>query len=785
MKSITDTLTDYENIFREQLKVSNPALLKTGALGTLVNIFANIKYDNAIYYNKLLREMNPATATEFSSLLFHSSILNYNITFGTPSFMQVSFLIPEFRLRESEILTYDISRDTEFTDDGGFSYTLEEDIKINVNNTVVTAKRYSDSEINDLEITKVKNPLNNTLNMYLVEYDGLRQYQRTFNSFNIPDYDVGENYTFSIDIPSIDDIFQINAWIRKEAHLKEAIQIGRLEKISTSTINTYLDLKAMNIKYNKFNANQFENNLYLKISENQLIFTIGDGVNGRKLTAGDQIIVETKLTKGEQGNVASAEFNLQDILVTSEDDGGYTKESKTNLKVLSLTGGELGQDIEDLEIIKSEMIAKNSTRNSITTLNDFEVMYNLDGGKPFIDAKFFNSQNHVFIYNIIRDSNQRIVPTCTFNIKETDFSKELFMPTFEYQGEKLISPFYFKKKFNHYTSYMVRPDIKIQLKTTSNVDKLLKLKNSIGLYITYDYFERKSRIELLNYNTLYTYRISNNLFSVELNIHNQFKAIINQRFLDEYCLLEKDVTDFTVDILHNEAPILSMTSVGSYNQLVEKQDHFYYTELDRLDTTNEIRHVLHIPFLALDYLKLSKIAKVFKKLDKFFRVQEDVNNVAFNVGVTQSFYNTIHIDKKYRNFVLDQNTNGDLLTTRNQIIIDVIVDKHEYQKSDYESIEELEFDLKSSIYKTLRSAEGFDVEFYETLLEKDISNKYNMIKNIDVLSPKVFSTNSATKIYDKMDKELGSSIKLLDIINFVPPYFFFDYESVTLEIIVK
>jgi len=785
MKSITDTLTDYEEIFREHLKVSNPALLKTGALGTLVNIFANIKYDNAIYYNKLLREMNPATATEFSSLLFHSSILNYNITFGTPAYMQISFLIPEFRLRESEVLTYDISRQTEFADANGFEYTLEEDIKIYVNNTVVTAKRYSDTEINDLEVTKVKNPLNDTLNMYLVEYTGLRQYKRAFRTVNIPDYNIGENFTFSIDIPSIDDIFQINAWIRREAHLKEPIQINKLHSLSTNNINSYIDLKSMNIKYNKFNASQFEDNLYLKISENQLIFTIGDGINGCKLEPGDQIIVETKLTKGEQGNVASAEFNLEDILVISEDEGGYTTDSKTNLKVLSLTGGELGQDIEDIEVIKSEMIAKNSTRDSITTISDFEVMYNLDSGKPFIDAKFFNSQNHLFIYNIIRDKNQKIVPTCTFNMKETDFQKELFMPTINYHGEDLISPFYFKKKFNHYSAYMVKPDIKIELKTSPNVDRLLKLKNAIGLYITYDYFERKTRIELLNYNTLYTYRISNNLFDVELNIHNQFKAVINQRFLDEYCLLEEDINNFTVEILHNELPILTCFSVGSYNQLVFKQDHFYYTELDRLDTTNEIRHILHLPFLDINYLKLSNISRLFTKLDKFFRVQEDVKNVAFNIGITQSFYNTIFIDPLYKDFIIDQNANGDILTTRNQIIIDIIVDKHQYQLSDYETVEELEFDLKSTIYKTLRKAEGFETEFYETILEKEISIDYSMVKNIDVLSPKVFSTHNATVIYDKMDKELGSSINLIDIVNFVPPYFFFDYNSITLEIKIK
>jgi hypothetical protein len=783
MKSITDTLLDYENIVRDTLKVSNPALLKTGALGTLVNIFANIKYDNAIYYNKLLREMNPATATEFSSLLFHASILNYNITFGTPASMQISFLIPEYRLRESEIITYDIKRNVSFVDGSGLNYTLEEDVKIFVNNSVVTAKRYSDTEINVLEVSKVQNPLNADLNMYMVEYNGLRQYKRSFHKFNIPDYGIGETFSFSLDIPSLDDIYEIQAWIKNEANEKPEVELDDLYLLDTDNIKGYGDLSQMQIKYNKFNASQFDDNLYLKIAENQLIFTVGDGINGRKLFAGDQIIIETKLTKGSGGNVNSAEINLEDIIVSSEDEGGYSTASKTNLKVLSLSGGELGMDIKDIEDIKTEMIKKNSTRNSITSINDFEIMYTMDDGIPFVDPKFFNSQNHLFIYNIIRDTNQRIVPTNTFNIEESEFQSELFMPTKTYEGIDLISPFYYKKRFNHYTAYMVQPNIKVELKTDTSTDRLTKLQNSVGLYITYDYFERKTRLELKNFNTLYTYKLRSNKFDMELSIHNEFKQIVNQRFLDEYCLFEDDLSDIEIDIYQDTLLVMTYTSVGSYNQLVKKQDHFYYTELDILNTQDETRYVLHLPFLELNYLKLSNIEKFFTKLDTFFRVEKDIKTISFNVGTTQSFYNTIAIEPKYREYIIDKNTNGDILTTRNIIVIDLIIDKYKYSLSDYESIEELEYDMKDTIYKVLRTAEGFETEFYETLLEKEIVKIYDMIKNVDVISPKVFTTNSARIIYNAMDNKLGGAdLKLFDIVNFVPPYFFFDYDSINLNI---
>jgi len=634
-----------------------------------------------------------------------------------------------------------------------------------------------------LEVSKVQNPLNANLSMYLVDYNGLRQYKRDFYKFNIPDYGIGENYTFSIDIPTLNDIYEIQAWIRTEANLKLPIELDRLKLINSQHIKDYEDLKQIQIKYNKFNANQFDNNIYLKIAENQLIFSVGDGINGRKLNAGDQIIVETKLTKGAGGNVHSAEINLENITVTSEDTGGYTTSSKTNLKVLSLTGGEYGLDIADIENIKSEMIKKNSTRGSITSINDFEILYTLDNGKPFVDPKFFNSQNHLFIYNVIRDKNQRIIPTNTFNIPETDFQKELFMPTKTYNNVELISPFYYKKNYNNYTAYMVIPEIKIQLKTNTNIDKITKLKNSIGLFITYDYFERKTRLEIRNFNTLYTYKIRTNQFDMELNVYNDFKQIVNQRFLDEYCIFENDLTDIIVDIYQDNAPIMTYSSEGTYSQLVQKQKHFYYTELDILDSKNETRHVLHLPFIELNYLKTSIISSFFTKLDKFFRVENDKDIISFNVGVTQSFYNTITIDPLYKDYVIKQNTNGDILTTRNIIIIDLIIDKYEYSLSSYQSIEELEYDMKDTIYKILRVAEGFQTEFYETLLEKEMTTKFTMIKNVDVISPKVFSTNNSRVIYNKMDNDLtGNTLTLFDVVNFVPPYFFFDYDSINLNL---
>ncbi|MFA7127885.1 MAG: hypothetical protein WC136_01810 [Sphaerochaeta sp.] len=782
MKSIVDTIQDFEEIIRDNLKVKNASLLKTGALGTFANIMANVKYDTGVYYNKLIREINPATCTEFNSLLFHSSILNYDIAFSTPSTFGISFVVPEFTLRPAEMVTYEIDRDTQFLDNNGLYYTLEEDIKIFISNETVIAKRYSDTDINELEVSRVSNPNSNGY-MYLVEYGNLKQYKREFYKFSIPYYEIGENYNFSVSIPNVHDIYEINAWIKPSDHRQ--LDKDLLYKYNSHSISGLFDLQKMRIKYNKFVDSQFDDNLYLTLQDNLLVFGVGDGLNGRKLDQGDQIYVEVKLTKGELGNINSTEMNIDNVLVTSEDEGGYKSTYRSLVKVISFDGGQGGKAWDEMPVARSKMIDHSSTRKSITSINDFEIYYNLDNGKPFVDPKFFNSKNHVFIYNIIRDEKQAIIPTTTFNIEQNEFQQNLFFPKREYRGIQLISPFYYKQNYNHYSAYMVRPDIKIELKTLSTVDKLIKLKNSIGLHLTYDYFEQKSRLVITNYNSLYSYKIVTNLFDVVLNVHNQFKQQINQRFLDRYCILEEDLIVKEVIVTDSEGTeVIYFQGVGSYFQLVKKQEHYYYTELDRLDSTKEKRHVLNIPFLDLNYMRNSQPSKLFTKLDSFFQVEGHHSMLPYNTGVTQSFYNTIYLEPLYRDYVIDINNNDAIFQSKNMIVIEIIVDKYQYSISDYESVEEVEYDIKNIIYETLEKHEGNEAEFYETILEKSISG-LQIIKNVDVLSPKVFKTYGARQIYQNMDDALDTGLTIFDIVNFVPNYFYFDYQNMSIKIEIR
>jgi len=786
MDTLTTTLIKYENIFRQTLKVKNPALLKTGALGSIVNIFSHIKYDTAIYYQKLLRELNPATSTDFKSLLFHSSILNYKINFAIPAESLVNIVIPDYSIRPTEVLTYDINRTIDLKSKENMNYTLEEDIKIYFSHNSVSAERLTTNNVYPLEVNKIESPTNAGEYIYLIEYSGLKQYSRNIQAYRVPDYEIGEDISYSLDISSKDDIYEINAYIQSPND--NIIDVDSLYAYTSDELSNYRDLSSLPIKYNKYNASQFDKNIYLDIKDNQLTFNIGNGIHGAKLEAGCTILIETKLTKGNKGNVNSIDIVVPEVLLTSTDDGGLTTTSKTNLKMLSTTGGFNGKDVDDIEYIRSEMIKKSSTRNSLVSINDFQVQYTLDNTQPFVDSKFFNSQNHIFIYNILRDKYKKIVYTNTFTLTDDEFSQNLFFPEKEYAGQNLISPFYYKQEFNHYVAYMIKPLIEVQLIAPRDTNRLLKLNNNINFQIIYDYFERKTKIRLINVNPLYTYKVDSNLLSAELNMYNNFEQIVNQRFLDQFCLFEEPLTDITITILDNDNIVMEYYSVDSYFQLVEKQKHYYYNEISRLDSTKQKKYVLNIPFIDKQYLKINTPLEIYTKLDRFFRVQEDNNRKAFNVDITQAFFNTIDLPEKNKQYLIESNNNGSLLSAKNIILIEIIVDKYKFNLSTITSSEELEFKIKSEVFKVLSEKEGFTVNYYETLLENSILTKYDMINNIEVISPKLFSINTSTDIYRSMEKDLGTgpdNLKMIDLVSFVPTYFYFDYDNINITLIFK
>lgn len=789
MTSLNNTILDYEELVRENLKVKNPALLKTGVLGTLINIMSHIKYDSAMYYQKLLRELNPATAEDFNSILFHSAVLDFKIEYAKPASCIINIVIPESSVKTTETVTYHLNRDAQLLDENGYWYTLEEDIKIYATHNTLSAERLGLSSSNGLEINKIPNPLKTTENIYLVEYPGLKQYKREFQILAVPDYEIGTDIHHTINIDSYKNIYEINVYLQSAKNYLNITE-ENLRLRNSDEILTTFRLSKLNVKYNKFNATQFDSDIYLSVKDNQLVFTYGNGINGLKLQAGQKLIFEIKTTLGSVGNVNSVNIVAPNILVVSEDDGGYTSSYKSNLKILSSTGGQNGQSISSIYDIRNTMVRKSNVRKNIVTLNDFQSEFMTNGYQPFVDVKYFNSKNNIFIYNIIKDSSQKIVKTTTLNLREEEFSAKLFFPEYTYNGLTLISPFYYKQKFNHYVAYMVKPLIEVNLINNSGAENSIVLNNNITLQVIYDYFERKTKIRVINNNSVNTYIIKSNQVEMTLSKNNNFEQVVNQRFLDNYCLFENPLTDISVDILDiNNNFVMQYYSNDIVYQLVEKQKNFLYTELNRLNPSISINYVLNIPVIDNYYFKSTSGRNIYTQLDEFFNAIEKQNQMSFNMDVHQSFFNTIDLPDLYRPYVVKLNSNGDLLDANNSVILNVIIDKAEYSLSDISSVEELEFRIKTLTYGLLLTKEGFGVDYYETELEKIIYDNISIFKNIEVLSPKAFTIYDSREIYTNLESNLGKPINggpkvltILDLVKFVPTYFHYDYDNIRINI---
>jgi hypothetical protein len=812
METLKQTISNYEKIIADNLQVSNPVLLKTGILGTMVNIFANLKYDAAIYFTKLMNEINPATATDFSSMLFHSSILNQTIDFAYPATFDITFIVPDINVYDNQLITYTIQRNTKITDIYGFKYTLENDVFIYISGSGVQGRIYTNDGLKILKVDKVINPNDTTSFIYLVTYDGLKQFDRNIYSLDVPEYIIGETITYTLPVVK-ENIYKIRAWYKpviETEENKESIDIVLLELYNhdSEEFSRKFGLNDLNLKYSKHLSSQYDNDIFLNIKDEILEFKLGDGYNGQKRNAGEKIYIEILTTNGEEANINSTEWTINKVLVQTESDVRVSNTS-LSLKAVSLNGGEGGVSFQSIEEIRKSLLRKSRSRGSLITPKDFEVEYDIDNGEPFIDSKYLYGKSNVFIYNIMRDFNKKILPTTTVNKLESDFDKELFFPTMTYNNEELISPFLYKKRSNQYDAYLIDPLIKISLISNAS-NKITKVSNMINVYITYDFVLQKSKIVLENFNENYTYVFSCNLFSMTLNKDNGFQQEISTLFTDNYCLIDeeltlvngyyKGLTDIKIDILNQyllDAEVSSLDTITwdkvyvmnwfsqeQYHQTKLKQSHFLYIDIDHYNSDVEIRWVLNIPYIQKSFVTTNLGYKVFSKLDSFFKVIENKDKFPFNLEVTQALYNTIALDPKYTNYLIDINNNALDLVPKLQPIINVIIDKIKFNLSEYKTVEEFENEFKLELMQEFTKFERFKIEFFESTIESFCLQKFSIIKNIELINPKSLTSKKNTTMYYDMENDLGTLLTIKDLVDFVPPYFHFDYDNMYIKIIL-
>ena len=811
-----DFLRLTQNEVSQQLKVANPVFLKTGALGLLVNLLTIIKTDSANFTNSLVKEASPVTAETYESLFFHSTIKQQDISFSTPATFTVSFIIADTVLASGEVLKYSIDKGTVFKDSNGYGYTLEDNVEIYLSNGTIQGKKYKKDSIEELDVYKVPHPNNPTEYIYMVNTE-IKQYERIFKLITVPSY-LEESHKFSIQMNSISNIYQINAWRQiPSGQNQKVLNLSDYRSTKTDNLAMIYELEPLDIKYTKNLSNQLDDHIFVKFLENSLSFETGDGIYGRKPQANEKILIEIKLTEGKYGNIPSTEFTLNNIVVQQINADNTLDQKITSIKAVSIQGGSGGKQLESKEDIRRKLVQYRG--EYIGSMSDIRNEFYIDNGEPYIDKKYFNSKHNIFIYNVIKDQMGKVIPTTTKNMKLKDLEKNLFLPEFTYDGIEMISPFYYVNFKNRVNAYLILPEIKVNLIPESGSQTNIVIQNNPSLFITYDWFERKTYLELRNTNINYKYIVTSNINTFTFSAGNSFRVEINKTFLNEYCLLdgfEKDaynpdsnevlkvpgyLNNLTLTIYDNEIKVLKYIQADSkkYTQTVLKQEHYYWIDVDIFDSSKETKYILNLPFIQKKYITNDIIAAAIK-LDSFFKVQANESRINPNLSLHQAFYNTIKIEDIYRNYIFE---NSEVYTEPTiSINIDVDINSINMQRSRWATTNDIEIDTQWLIQDYTKSIEGFSMEFNESKLEQKILNYFNsnygVIRNVKIWNPSgPIRVRAAVEIQNMFDEHFGSKhihlnpeelrnlvldgeipqVTQKQIIDFVPPYFTFNSKA--------
>jgi len=817
MQSIEITQTEFRNMVQDELNITNPVLLKSGVLGVITNYLANIKYDMANYYSTLFREMNPSLARDFNSMLFHSSIYDTQLNFAKPAKFNISIIVPEIVITNVKNMIYNIPKNFEFVDENNINFMIMDKIEIIQSTNQVTAFKYTDTSKIQLLVTLAPDPTKPGKNIYLIHYDNVLQMKRTYKKIIVPSYNIGETFKFNMNVDNYKNIKEIRSWYNHAT--KEKIPMDLLEKYEPNEVSTAFGIDEFTNKFFKFKSNRLSLDLFLTIFENSVSFETGDGRVGKYLNTNDEIILCIDETLGIEGNFNNLSFILTDVETKIENKNGLFELTKYSLNGVSIDGGSDGKNIQNIDEIKQDIFNKISYRKSLTSVNDFEIFFKENGIRPFIDNKFLNGQNFVYIYNTLEtkiQNNSVVLDTYSQNIEESIISTNPFYPRININGKEMISPFYYKYLSSNETEmYIVNPKIYINL-----VPDLANTINSeIVFSLNYDFNTNKSYF-ILDQGAVSdkSYHFQTDNFTFTLDYANNFTWEVNTLFTDDFCIIKEPIQEIKLEVQDSNNTVLDkFYCTEEVYQLISKQIAFKYYQhnsenyipeivdlsdisLGYLDNelrnilvkANEILHpysneetsiLLKLPFIETAFNDL-EFQTQYNILNDFFKVQDTKDLVNFNTRIFQCFYNTLFLDPKYNIPVYKKNNNIDLSLNK-KITLNIYVDKNYFDISTtFKTLSELNLSLEIDIINFFKEKRGFQMRYFESELENIIYSKYNLdsdyayIKNVEVLEPSVFIINDSDTIYYNIKEQMTFE----DLLDFCPPFFQFDLENININL---
>ena len=777
IKNPEDYLSKISSDLQTTFGIKDTKLLTTGPLSVLANLLSNISFDAQKYYEYVTKEFNVATAQLYKSMLFHASVYSYNLKLALPATVGLTLLIPVTTVEDDRKLDYVVPVFSTFElNNTLFRISGEVNIEITSTSATATIKR----GINEYMLNIQQADYNGTP-MYYVQVPGNMVYQveRAIEKFVVPDYKVGDTVSFSMQIPEDNQIYKIKAFVN--SYENPSISETTLENIDIDQIvNRVNQLDEYELKYFKFNTSMSDKVLFLNAVDPQnLSFTLGNGVYGRKLHVNDELFVVVEYTKGAKGNVSPGNSQIENILFYKID----TKTNNTlvfnnvNLEVITTQPAVGGENEDDIEKIRFNILKKITERNSLVTQLDFQ-KYFVDPVSSqlacVVSRQLITASPYVTVYNVLKDPyNFDIVKTITANKASadcfTDTQSWIVNPSISYADDTMISPFTYIKYNNQVTSYFVYKSISIPLTiikiyTDPEINPVLS--------VNWDDSNQNFYFESNDLGTDYIIKLETNVGVYELSADNSFRANISSTDMlyDRFFTNDLKINKVTVTRVSDDFDIHIYSVTDTISVMVRIQRNPEYTYSDGT------KKVLFMPFVSNDYFnKMSSDSKYIDALVNFFSIKNpEVDQMkAYNITLNQSFLNTVDVDQITAKGVIENN-NSDLLAEYS-VDINILFDITKMEKNGL-TLFNLKTDTQLAVLDFLSNVQGNAIKYYETELIKLIKNIYpDIILEVQVQSPRTLVMQEWSTVIEQ------NSLTADDILESCPTYFYFDINNMKID----
>jgi len=772
-----DYLSQVNYDLQTSLGIKDTKLLSSGALSVLANMLSNIAFDAQKYYEYITKEFNVATAQNFKSMLFHASVYSYNFNLALPSEVTSYIIIPKNSVSSDRKIVYKIPSYTDFTlNDTPFR--IEGEINIEITSDSIGASLTDDIGTYKLDIAEGTDENNKPVYYIIVPSHKVRQLERIVDKFVVPSYEIGDNVSYNLNIPDGNQIYLMRTFVNPST--EPEIELSSIEKLPIDTItNVYPNLEKFDLKYFKFNTTSNDKVIFVDLANYQNVtFTLGNGLRGRKLSTNDEVITVIEYCRGNAGNVPAGKAQINDVYYYEIDTNTNDTVvfNTVNLSVKTNIPASGGMNASDIEDIRFGILKKITERDSLITQLDFEKYFADKATRKLasvISRQIDTSSPIVTVYNILRDPyDYEIVKSTTLNIETSSLFTSNYWavnPQVTYNSIDLISPFVYIDVDDKVTSYYKYNDIEIPL-TVYAMNSHPEI--DIKLHVKWDENNEIFYFESNAFDSNYTLEIKSNVGVYNLNSSNNFRAdishsdMIYNRFFDSNLIINSvQLKDINSDyVLHH------YNVVGEITVMKKIQKHKKYI------FTDSVERLLFMPFIDKEVFdKFENDSKYENTFVEYFTIGDNNihNKLAFNINLNQGLMNTIDVDSVVAAGV-KINDNNDLLA-KYPVSIDIRFDNNALGASGLTLIN-LKNDISLAVLGYLNEHEGDGIEIYTTALIKLIKEMYpEIIEEVIINSPKTLVVEKWSRVIE--ENNISNDTQL----NSVPTYFHFDINNMQIN----